>query len=269
MGILIVADSAEDLPEGLRASAKQTENGKYQVTSLPEGWGLENIKGLVKSLGSERGARKLLSDKLAEFGWKLSEAGDKWTAEGLNHEEARKAVEAMQSGTIKTNKDLDALKAQLAQAAEAREKGLLAERDALFAELSERVTSDAALALTKHGANPESLELLVSLAKQRTKVEKGPNGKHRAVIVGDDGERLYSTKSGAAGADMSFDEWAEKLRGTPGFKPLFQAKQAGGSGSSSQSGGTGRVVDQGSAKLSARGLIQRANEQSTPAGAAG
>lgn len=269
MGILIVADSAEDLPEGLRASAKQTENGKYQVTALPEGWGVENVKGLRNSLGSERSVRKLLSDKLSEFGWKLSEAGDKWTNEGLSPSDARGAVEAVASGKVKSSKEIEDYKAEIAKAAEAREKGLSAARDRYRQQLERELVEKAAIAaISKHGG-AKSLRVLMPLVKDAAKVEESADGSLRVVLYGEDGKQRFSVKSGAAGAPMDLDEWVEELRGTQDFKPLFEAKQAGGSGSSSQSGGTGRVVDQGSAKLSARELIQRANEQSTPAGAAG
>lgn len=42
MPIIIQADTAAELPEGLRPAAKEM-NGKFVVEAMPEGWGLDNV----------------------------------------------------------------------------------------------------------------------------------------------------------------------------------------------------------------------------------
>lgn len=233
MGITIVADSTDDLPEGLREAAKVGENGKVTVSALPEGWGIENVKGLRNSLGSERAVRKILSDKLADFGWKLSEAGDKWTAEGIDASSATKAVEAVKSGAVKSSKEIEDYKAELSRAAEAREKGLSAARDRYRSQLEKvLVEQAAATAFTKHGG-AKSLRVLMPLVKEAAKIEESADGSLRVSIYDGEGRQRFSQKSGANGAPMDLEEWVEELRGTQDFKPLFEAKAAGGSGSSS------------------------------------
>lgn len=264
----ITFDTAEEMPEALRASAKQVA-GKFVLDALPAGYEITDAKGLRTSLGSERGVRKLVSDKLAEFGWKLSEDGSKWVQEGILAADASKALDQLKSGSLKSSKEVEDYKAELSRAAEAREKGLSAARDRYRSQLERVLVEQSAVAaITKHGGG-KSLRALLPLVKQAARIEESADGALRTVLYDDDGKQRFSLKSGAAGAPMDLDEWVEELRGSQDFKPLFEAKAVGGSGSSSQSGGAGRVANQGSAKLSARELIQSANESTTPAGAGG
>ncbi len=57
MAFRIVADKSEELPEGLRAQAKQVD-GKFVVDSLPEGWEIGDTVGLRKFLSEERDGKE-------------------------------------------------------------------------------------------------------------------------------------------------------------------------------------------------------------------
>jgi len=268
MAISITADSQDELHPALKASAKQVD-GKWVVAELPAGWAVEDVKGLVSTVGTERGARKTLAGKLAELGWELADDGKTWKQEGVSAKEAIEALDAVKTGKVKSSKEIEDFKAELMKSYSEKEKGLASKADKYRSQLERNMVEQAAMsALAKHGG-AKAIRVLLPLVKQSARVEESADGTLRTVLYDEEGKQRFSLKSGAAGAPMDLEEWVEELRGTPEFKPLFEAKVVGGSGSSSQTGGSGRAADKGSAQaMSARELIQRANE-STAAGARG
>lgn len=258
MPITITADSVYELPEALRQHAKTSDSGKLTIESLPEGFSIENVAGLRRSLGSERSVAKTLRDKLREFGYQLSEDGTKWESEGMDPASARAAVEAIESGSLKSPKEIDDFKAELKRRADAEVGKANAAKDSYLAQLRETlIEREAAAAFTKHGG-ADALRLLMPIARQAAKVEQGADGKLRTVIYGEDGKQRFD----ASGAPMNWDDWVQELRGSQDMKPLFRVKETGGAGSASQSGGSAKAVRADLNNLSGSALLALANEKS-------
>lgn len=259
MPITIIADQAEELAEPLRKNAKQGADGKWVVSALPDGWAIDDTGGLRKSLGSERAARKALAERLKEFGWVLSEDGSKWT-EGIEPGKALSALEALKTGGLKSSKEIEDYKAEIAKQAEQLKATLGSERDRYRAQLEQTLVEQQAVALlAKHGGS-KSLRALLPLVKAAARVEESADKTMRVSLYDEKGRQRFSQKQGANGAPMDLEEFVEELRGSQDLKALFEAKAAGGSGSTSQSRGSGSAGNTDSQTLSPRELIQRANE---------
>lgn len=258
MPIQIIADALTELPEALRSVAKQDGN-KFRVDALPDGFAVDNTAGLRKTVSDERAARKLLAEKLRAFGWTLAEDGSKWTLEGLDATDAASALEKVKSGTLKTPKEMEDFKASLIATADAKEKALAAEREAYRVQLEDLLITQGATAAFAKAGGAKALSVLLPLAKSMSRVEKGADGKLRAVLYDEAGKPRLSARAGANGAPMSYEELAEECRGSAGLKPLFEVQATGGSGGASQSGGSARAVGADLTNLSGDALLTMAN----------
>jgi len=257
MPITITADAIDELPESLRASAKTNDDGRVVVESLPDGFSIENVQGLRRSLGSERSVTKILRDKLREFGYRLSDDGQKWVEEGIEPERAKAAIEAIESGSHKSSKEIEDFKAELKKRIDDERAKLSGENSLLMEQLRETlIEQQAAAAFTKHGG-AEALRVLMPFARTAAKVEKGADGKLRTVIYGEDGKQRFD----ANGAPMGWDDWVQELRGSQDMKQLFRTKETGGAGSASQSGGPAKAVQADLNNLSGSALLALANEK--------
>lgn len=259
MALVITADRPDELPESLRASAKEV-NGKFVVSELPAGVAIENVQGLKNALGNERGTVKILADKCREFGWTMGADGAKWSAEGLPPVEAAKALESLKSGTLKSPKEIEDYKAQLTASYEQEKQKGTALTSKLRSQLEAVLIDQAATAALSKAGGGGSLRALLPLAKQAAKVEESADGSLRVVLYGTDGRQRFSSKNGAAGAAMSFEEFAEELRESQDLRPLFVTKATGGSGAASQGGGTARTAGVDLTQLSGAALLAMANE---------
>jgi hypothetical protein len=247
----IAADTADELAEPLRKIAKQVD-GKFVVDALPEGFALEDVKGLkstVQKLRGEAEEAKALAKTFAEA--------------GLTAEEAKTAAEAlgkMKAGQLKSTADLDAWK----QGVEAKYGD---ERKKVEDKLSKRekqlrkqlIDNAATSALVKSGGG-NSLRVLLPLVRNTADVIETSDGELRVVLKDESGRTIMSKKSDDHG-DMTIEEYVGTLREAADLKSLFVIPQAGGSGSTSQAAGSGTAGNQDSSKLSARERIQRANEK--------
>ncbi len=253
MPITIIADAAEELSEPLRKLAKQGADGKFVVSGLPDGFGIEDVKGLKGTLqklrdenASERAAAKAFLDA------------------GLTIEEAKAAAEAlgkMKAGTLKSTADLDAWKAGVETKYADESKKAKDRETALLAQIHKRVIDgDATAAIVKAGGGDALRVLLPLVRAQAAVVEK--NGEHKAVIRDESGRVLMSKKSDNHD-DMTIEEFVGTLREAADLKSLFKIQAAGGSGSASQPAGRGVTGQQTEdlSGLSAAELIARGNRK--------
>ena len=242
MALRIVADSAADLPEPLRGAAKMVE-GKPVVETLPDGWALEDVAGLKRTLSEERTSRKALEKAVAQF-------------EGIDDAAAaREALTQMRAGALKSSKELDEFRKQL----EAKVGADLAKKDqavsALTKQLTEQLVDGAALkAIAEAGGNPK---LLMPILRSAVKAEMGTDGTFAVTLHDEQGKQLVSTAAGATGP-MGIAEFVSQLRTQPEFKGAFAGSGTGGSGASSATGGSGRAASQ-AGPLSSTDLFARAN----------
>lgn len=225
MPLILQADKPEELPEALRASAKNV-GGKLTVDALPEGWAIEDVGGLRKTVSEERAARKALEKAVKAF-------------EGIDDPAAaRDALEKVASGAVKSSKELDEAKKAL-EAKFANDRKAIEEATAkLQTQLQEvLVDRDATAAIAAAGGN---LKLLLPIVKSAAKVERDASGKLVVQLQDESGKPLVTKKSGSADP-MGFGEFVEGLKATADYRGAFAATGAGGAGTTSQHGGTARA----------------------------
>lgn len=244
MALRIVADKLEELPEGLRESAKQ-EGTVFLVTAMPEGWAIEHVAGLKQSVVTARSERDEAKRMAKAF-------------EGLDPEkaaEAREALEKLAAGQLRGSKEIDEFKSSIEakfaddrKKAEAREAALLEQVKTL------RTRGELAPVIAKMGGG-EAMDAIMTLAAQNIRYEQDANGQLKASLVDKDGKPLVTRRAGSADP-MGFEEFIEQMRDAPATRGLFKASATGGAGSASQSGGSARGGDSGQ-QMSARDLLSR------------
>lgn len=241
MAFRIVADKDSDLPEGLRAHAKQVE-GKWLVDTLPEGWEVGDTVGLRKFLSEERTARKAAEKALQAY-------------EGIDDAAAaREALTQMKAGSLKSAKEIDEFRKSL----ESKVAADLAKKDAMAHGLTKQLTelmvdNAAQKAIAEAGGN---LKLLLPIVKAAVKAETTPDGRLAVSVVDDSGKEMVSKAAGATSA-MSIAEYVHTLREQAEYKVAFAGSGTGGSGSTHSAAGAARASVPGS--LSARELFDRAS----------
>lgn len=243
MAFRIVADKSDELPEGLRAHAKQ-EGDRWVVSSLPEGWGIEDVSGLKQTLSAERTQRKAVEKSLAAFEG-IEDAGA-----------ARQALEQMKAGSLKSAKEIDEFRKQLEEKVAAD----LAKKDQLTSGLTKQLREimvDKAIteAVAKENGN---LKLLLPVIRGAVKAETTADGMLAVAVVGEDGKELVSKAEGST-KPMGIAEFVTVLKAQPEYKAAFGGSGIGGSGAAHAAGGSSRAGN--SSNLSSMELLQRANSR--------
>lgn len=245
MTLTLVADSLDELPEGLRAGAKE-EGGKFRVGSLPQGYAVENITGLKNALAEEKAARRA-----------AAEAAGHWSdMAGNDPVEVKRAFEQFKAGTLKSSKDLEDYRRSVDEKSGALVKTSsekLAKREAQLAKVLIDQTWAQELAAAGFG---RSMKLLMPMCRAQSSIED-VNGELRLVLKDETGKPLISRRPDNH-EGMTAAEFVAALRDQPDYRALCDAKPTGGTGGSSQTGGTGRVGIPGQ-PLSARELLARAH----------
>jgi len=245
----IVADSADELAEPLRKVAKQ-DGGKYVIDALPDGFGIEDVRGLKTTVQKLRGE----ADDAKSMAKVFVEAG-------LSPEKAKHAAEAlakMEAGQLKSTADIDSWKQTVEQKFQA-ESQKLSER---LAKRTERLRNElvrgklAPIIAAKGGS--ESMDAILTLAERNIRVEEDAEGNLVPVVVGSDGKTAAVTKKVGSMDPMGFDELIDMMRESPQTKGLFRVHATGGSGATSQRGGSAPAGNSGQ-KLSARELLASAH----------
>ena len=167
----------------------------------------------------------------------------------------KSAFEAMKAGTLKSSKELDDFK----RALEEKTKGemskvgeKLTKREAQL----RRLMVDQALTaeLTAAGFG-RTLRVMLPLCRESCSIEE-TNGELTVVLKDEHGRPLISKKAGNNDA-MTITEFVSGLREQAEYKPLCEAKAAGGTGGASQTGGSGRAGDTHGREMSARELLEQ------------
>lgn len=242
----IIADKVDDLPEGLRAAAKM-EGDKLVVSELAEGWAIEDVSGLKKTLGIELDKRKQLERQIKSY-------------EGLDPEaaaEAREALDKLRAGQLKGSKEIDEYKSQVEKKMAEERAALQAKLDARTKALRDRmVQGELAPVIAKLGGG-EAMDAILTLASQYVRVEEdAQTGALKHSIVDRDGKTRITKRSGS-GDPMGFEELIEEMRNASATRGLFRAMATGGSGGNSQTGESGRAVDSDINTMSSADLIAR------------
>lgn len=249
----IEADSADELAEPLRKVAKQDGN-KFVVSALPEGFALEDVRGLKSAHEAEK-ARRREAEELAK----------QFVEAGLTREKAKLAAEAlskMEAGSLKSSNEIEAWKAEASK----KHAEELSSRDQKLAKrgqaLREQLVRGRLAPIVAAKGGSESMDAIIALAERNIRVEEDSEGNLIPTVVGDDGKTPRTTKKVGSLDPMGFEELIDCMRESPATKGLFRAQAAGGSGGSSQSGESGRPQTSGQ-RMSARELLSRAHAKST------
>lgn len=247
MPLTITADKLDEIPEGLRESAKESQ-GKWVVSAMREGWAIEDISGLKKTLAEERKARKDYEAKLKDF-------------EGIDDPHtALDALEKLRAGGLKSSKEIEEFKKALEAKVAKDLQTANAERDSYRGQ-AEQLLVDSQLrdALAKAGANALGMEYLPDRIKARhVKVERDQSGKLSVQLLDRDGKQMISGKAGS-GDPMTFAEFVTGLKSDASNAAFFNGSGAGGAGASSQHAGGVRAAQSQGNNLSSRELLGRAN----------
>lgn len=249
--VSITADSADELSEPLRKIAKES-NGKWVVQGLPEGYAVEDVKGL-------RSAKQHVQNELNETKSKLGQF-QAFLDAGLTPEQAKEAADALgklKAGQLKGNDEVEAFKKAASEKYASEVAGLkksLEDRDAELAETM--IRSRLAPVIAARGGS-ESMDAIMTLARQNIRVVPDPATKKlRLVVVASDGAVMTTKKVGSMDP-MGEEELIDGMRESPALKGLFQVRQVGGAGSTSQSRGAPQAGNQDSSRLSAKERIIR------------
>jgi hypothetical protein len=225
VALTIQADKLEELPEALRALAKE-QSGKHAVAwdAMPEGWALDDVRALRKALQDERHNRSELEKKLRPF-------------DGIEDPAAaRDALEKVKAGSLKSAKDIEDFKSSLTQKFDADMKSSRAETEKLrLANRELRFQGDVIGQIAKAEGDPKYLLPIVrEMARWET---NGSSGTEELKFYGPDGKVLMSQRAGSADA-MNAEELMGVLQKE--YPAAFNRRDAGGSGASHATGGSGR-----------------------------
>jgi len=247
MPFRIVADSLEDLPEGLRPAAKN-EGGKFVVSELGQGWAIEDVAAL-------KAAHERVLKERNEFR-AVAKAFDGIAPEAAA--EAREALEKLKAGQLKGSKEIEDYKSAVEKKMAEERAKLEARLNARTAALRERMVQGELAPVIARLGGGEAMDAILTLASQHVRIEEDADGNLKHSIVDASGKPRVTKKSGSS-EPMGFDELIAEMRDASSTRGLFKAPAAGGSGGGSQTGGAGRAANPGQQLLSARELLDRAN----------
>lgn len=259
INVRIVADDASELGEQLRDNAKQVD-GKWVVDGLPEGFAIENVKGLRSALQAERAQRKDLEGRLQPY-----------VDAGLEPDDLPTAAEALQkfkAGQLRSSDDIERYRAEIQKKATTEIEGLKTVLDKKNAALRAATIQQQLSRIIAAKGGQEAIDAIMTLAERRIQVNEDAEGNLVPVVVGDDGRTPALTKKAGSTDPMGLDELIDAMRDSPATRGLFKVQVAGGSGSNSQASGRPAASTDG-ALPSSRELILQANEKVVPRGAAG
>jgi hypothetical protein len=213
----------EDVAEPLREHYSKADDGAFVLqTNIDDHPG---VAGLKSALDKERDERRIAKKKLKDF-----------EALGQSPEQLEELLEARATGEGKKGgkEELENWKQQIAAKAKA-------EVDAITAKLAE---AEGEL-YTIHGEQAArkalegkavSVDLMLPHVLKDVKVEKGEDGKYRAVVLGPDKKPRIANSAGQA---MTVEDLVAEMAGKAEFAAGFKGSGAGGSGAGGQKKLTG------------------------------
>lgn len=234
MALKPILDSIDNLPADVKKEYKKVEggehDGKYMLdVTETDGWALENVKGLKKSLSSARTER----DAAARI---VKELGDDFDIE--QYKEALKELEALRkSAKSKVGaEEVEAAKKQLKEKYEKEIKDKdtqLTQRESEISELL--ITNEAIRALTVHEAI--SVKMLLPHVLSACRVIRDPStGKPTAVVMQEDGKTPRISLKQGSDKNMSIDEFVESMKKEKDFAPAFKGHGTKGIGTDNKGG---------------------------------
>jgi len=221
MAVQVICDTESEVPKGLTAVAK---DGKFVVAALPDGWAVEDVKQLKSALTFAREERD-----------KAKQAAEKF--QGIEDPEAaRKALEDVKAGRVKTNEQVEAFRTALqTEAAKAKQEADLARGELR----TERTQSTIMKAMGDTGMKTK----FRAIVEGRARWEKNGDGKEHLVFVGDDGKPFLNQRGDLGTAE----EFVTSLQKP--YPEAFEVISVGGAGAHG-----GRKLDPNASPASLAGI---------------
>ncbi len=215
MPLILVADKDSELPEALRPLAKQ-EGGKFIVArdSWPDGWDLQDVKGLTSTLGKLKQEGREKDAKL------LAYAGIEDPAKAL------KAMEDVDNGRVRTKDEVAALVKQHEDKLAKAEAALALKGDELREEIKGNRVREA---MGDAGMKSKYAETV----KSRARWTKNGDGKEHLTFVDDAGKLAINSQ----GDPMTATEFVASMQ--KGWPEAFEVQGPGGAGSRGTNGDAG------------------------------
>ena len=228
---LITEEDFNALPEPVQAEYTQGDDGRYQLdVEGVDGFALEDVGGLKKSLSTERSSRQKLEKQLKQF-------------EDLDPEEARNALEALQN-----QPDQKTVEERAKELAEQRTQQFVKKHQQELSTREEQLQSmdkqmrkllidnQVNSALDEHGGDKAVLPYFI---KQRVDMQKDDSGNYRTVVLNEDGNEEVDGR----GDPVSVSDFIANLAKDQKYGAYFKgsgARGSGADGAGSDAGGDGR-----------------------------
>lgn len=239
MPITLTADKADEIPEPLRATAKE-ENGKFVLPAIPDGWGLANEAATRAKVTKLEQDAKRAAERMKAFA--KNEKGDIYEPEEFAALLAKhKQLEEAQ-GKAPTEAEL---RKSIVTETEGRYSKQLADAEKRATDLDrelDRALLDGTIdnLLSQMRPREGKADLIKLLLREQLGLDKS-DGK-RVVRVKDPanpGDWLAGGNS-ADGYLSAKDYALNSMRSKPGLSDMFEGDGAGGAGATSTGTGGGR-----------------------------
>jgi hypothetical protein len=226
MALKPFAESADEIPEGLRDHYAEGDDGKlYLQVEQVGGWALEDVSGLKSTLTKKKAALEKIQkqaesyegldpEKAREALAKLDEINS-WTPDEKVNEKIRAEVEAVRAKLLK---DLDTEKAG---------------RNEVETALSELLIDNQVRSLMGGEALGGEPEIVLPYVRSRTRVVRDENGVRRVQVLREDRQGPVHTKKSGSADEMDLSEFLGELKDHEKWSRAFNGTGASGSGASS------------------------------------
>lgn len=242
--ITATADTAAEIPEALRSSAKE-QDGKFVLSAVPEGWGLDNVAASRGKLTKLETDAKRAGERLK--GYAIDDKGTIPEPEQFKEMLAERARLLEAQGKLPNADELrrqavaDAERTYTSKLTAAEKRAIDAEkqRDELD-RLLDNTTLDAAISQLVAEMRPKEgkAEIARLMLREKLRIDKA-NGKRVPRVLAPEGEG-YMTGSDADGYMPVRDYALNGIRTK--HADLFQGDDAQGAGARSTTGAGGQRI---------------------------
>lgn len=228
MALKALLKSLDGLGEDIKRLYVQRDGMYFLDVEAVDGYSLEDVSKLRTALEKEKDTARNRQVKLDRFG-------------ELDPEQVKTDLEALAQLRKIDPKKLaeEQVKSHLDQLS-VKHKIEVDKKDAEIREtrgqLEEKLKT--AEAIKYLGAKKANTDLLLPHVERQIQVVRGSDGKYAAEVIGRDGKRLLSKKSGSTDY-MSIEELIEVMEKDPVYAPGFPGSGAAGSGATTAANGAG------------------------------
>lgn len=224
---IIDQEAFDGLPEPLQAEYMQQEDGNFLLNVDPvDGFALENVTGLKRTLAKTRTDMNSLKKKAEAFG-------------DLDPQEATDAITRLAEISEGGDGENDAKWKTREEQMVKRHQQELAARDEQVSQYEgqlKKLTIDNEITKALAANGVKDNKVLPVFIKNNVKMEKGENGNMRAVVLDENGHEAIGDSNGNP---MTISQYVEGLANDSQFALFFPGSGASGTGATGGSGQSG------------------------------